>query len=96
MKFGHKREDHYGWMKPQNWQAVLNDPASLEPEIKAAIEKENAYTQAFLDASADDATDLRKRLLEAQAYLNTEVGVVANGYFFFEILNSIKCLWLIS
>ena len=84
MKFGHKRADHYGWMKPQNWQAVLNDPASLEPEIKAAIEKENAYTQAFLDASADDAADLRKRLLEAQAYLNTEVGVVANGFFFFE------------
>lgn len=39
--------DPYAWMRSADWQAVLKDPSLLEPDIRAALEAENAYAENF-------------------------------------------------
>ncbi len=45
---GLTRKDPYAWLKDPNWQSVMRDPAQLDPEIRAYLEAENAYTAAVL------------------------------------------------
>lgn len=59
--FGHKRIDHYAWMRPDDWQAVLRDPSTLDAPIAAAVNAENAYTDAMLAPAAPLAARLRAR-----------------------------------
>ena len=47
-QLGRVRIDDYGWMKDENWQAVLRDPTVVNPEIRAHLEAENAYAKALL------------------------------------------------
>ena len=47
-QLGRVRQDDYAWMKDANWREVLHDPAALNPEIRAHLEAENAYTKAML------------------------------------------------
>jgi len=43
---GHTKSDPYKWLKAENWQAVMQDPALLPVDIRAYLEAENAYTKA--------------------------------------------------
>ena len=45
---GIARVDDYAWLRSSNWQAVMRDPALLEPEIGSHLEAENAYTKAIM------------------------------------------------
>ncbi len=45
---GIARVDDYAWLRAANWQAVIRDPALLDPEIRSYLEAENAYTEAML------------------------------------------------
>jgi oligopeptidase B len=45
---GRTRTDDYAWMKDDNWQQVLRDPAVLRQDIRSHLEAENAYTRAVL------------------------------------------------
>ncbi len=47
-QLGRVRHDDYAWMRDKNWQDVLNDPSKLDPEIRAHLDAENAYTDAIL------------------------------------------------
>ena len=47
-QLGRVRVDDYAWMKDDNWQKVLRDPAALREDIKTHLEAENAYTAAIL------------------------------------------------
>jgi oligopeptidase B len=47
-QLGRTRTDDFRWMKDDNWQAVLRDPTRLNPEIRAHLLAENAYTKAVL------------------------------------------------
>jgi oligopeptidase B len=40
--------DDYAWLKADNWQEVMRDPAVLDAEIRAYLEAENAHTEAAL------------------------------------------------
>jgi oligopeptidase B len=40
--------DEFAWLKDPNWQAVMRDPALLDPDIRAYLEAENAYAEAAL------------------------------------------------
>ena len=40
--------DDYAWLKADNWQDVMRDPAVLDPEIRAYLDAENAYCEAQL------------------------------------------------
>jgi oligopeptidase B len=45
---GIERVDDYAWLRAANWQAVMREPALLDPEIRAHLEAENAYTKAVM------------------------------------------------
>jgi oligopeptidase B len=45
---GEELVDDYAWLKADNWQDVMRDPAVLDPEIRAHLEAENAYCEALL------------------------------------------------
>jgi len=45
---GIERMDDYAWLRASNWQAVMRDPALLDPEIRAYLEAESAYTKAIM------------------------------------------------
>ncbi len=40
--------DDYAWLRDDNWQEVMRDPATLAPEIRTYLEAENAYCEAQL------------------------------------------------
>jgi len=40
--------DDYAWLRDDNWQQVMRDPALLDKDIRAYLEAENAYTEAQL------------------------------------------------
>ncbi len=53
VQHGIERVDNYAWLRAENWQEVMRDPASLAPGIRAYLEAENAYTaQAMADTEA--------------------------------------------
>ena len=43
--------DDFAWLKAENWQEVLRDPARLDPAIRAYLEAENAYADRMLAAT---------------------------------------------
>jgi len=47
-QLGRVRTDDYAWMKDDNWQAVLRDPAAIRADVKAHLQAENAYAKAML------------------------------------------------
>ena len=40
--------DDYAWLKDENWQEVLRNPARLDPDIRSYLEAENRHTEALL------------------------------------------------
>ena len=56
-QLGRTRTDDYAWMKDDNWQQVLRDPALLRADIRDHLNAENAWTKAMLaDTEALQAT----------------------------------------
>jgi oligopeptidase B len=47
-QLGRVRTDDYAWMKDDNWQQVLRDPAALKADVREHLQAENAYTKAML------------------------------------------------
>ncbi len=43
---GHTRTDDYAWLRAENWQEVMRNPAALAPEIRAYLEAENEWFRA--------------------------------------------------
>ena len=50
-RHGDRIEDPYAWMKDPRWQEVMRDPGILDPEIRAYLEAENAFTKETLVAT---------------------------------------------
>lgn len=40
--------DDYAWLRASNWQAVMREPAVLDPEIRSYLEAENAFTKTIM------------------------------------------------
>ena len=40
--------DDYAWLRAANWQEVMRDPSSLDAEIRAHLEAENAHAAAIM------------------------------------------------
>ena len=58
---GRTRVDPYHWMKDENWQEVMRDPAVLRADIREYLEAENAYTKDRLE---DPTATLRDTLFQ--------------------------------
>jgi len=50
--------DDYAWLKAPNWQAVMRDPAELDPAIRSYLEAENAHADAALAGTRDLQAEL--------------------------------------
>jgi oligopeptidase B len=48
MHHGVELADGYAWLRADNWQDVMREPALLDPEIRAHLDAENTYTEAQL------------------------------------------------
>ncbi len=63
--------DDYAWLKAENWQEVLRNPAALPKDIRAVLEAENAYSKACLGSTAVLQTklvaEMRGRIKEDDA-----------------------------
>jgi oligopeptidase B len=49
-RHGHTRTDAYAWLRADNWQEVMRDPAVLDADIASYLEAENAY---FMEQMGD-------------------------------------------
>lgn len=47
-RHGIERVDDYAWLRAENWQEVMRDPAVLDADIRAVLDAENAYTAAIM------------------------------------------------
>lgn len=56
---GIEKADDYAWLRADNWQEVMRDPARLAADIRAHLEAENAYQAALMA----DTAELQKLLL---------------------------------
>jgi len=57
---GELRVDDYAWLRTRHWPQMLADSSRLEPEIRAHLEAENAYTAARME----DTRALQQKLYE--------------------------------
>lgn len=57
---GHERVDPYAWLRDDNWQKLMTEPEVLQPDIRAYLEAENAYTAAVMN----DTEAAQKALIE--------------------------------
>ncbi|MCC5859414.1 MAG: S9 family peptidase [Ectothiorhodospiraceae bacterium] len=55
---GHTRQDDYAWLRDPQWREAMQNPERLQPDIRAWLEAENAYT----DAVMADTAQLREQL----------------------------------
>ena len=65
---GHEKVDDYHWLKADNWQEVMQDPALLPADIRSYLDAENAYHAAIMaDTGAVQETlfaELKGRIKE--------------------------------
>ncbi len=54
--------DPHAWLRCANWSAVLRDPETLEPGIRAYLEQENARTETELQPVAGLRSELVREL----------------------------------
>ena len=59
---GVELEDAYAWLRADNWQEVLRDPAVLPTDIRAMLEAENAYAETVLSPVASLRTTLQAEM----------------------------------
>jgi oligopeptidase B len=65
---GHTRTDDYAWLRADNWQEVMRNPAALAEDIRGYLDAENAYfAAAMADTDALQETlfkEMRGRIKE--------------------------------
>lgn len=59
-RHGERTEDPYAWLRDENWQEVMRNPALLAADIRRYLEEENRYAEAKLAPT----TGLQERLFE--------------------------------
>jgi oligopeptidase B len=73
--------DVYAWLRADNWQEVLRDPAALPGDIRAHLEAENAYAEAVLAPAKSLrrqlAKEMRARLKEDDSEVPQRDGLFA-------------------
>ncbi len=60
VQHGIARVDNYAWLRDEDWQDVLRDPAKLDGDIRAVLDAENDYYAAL----TGELEPLREKLFE--------------------------------
>lgn len=73
--------DDYAWLRADNWREVMRDPSVLDPGIRAYLEAENAYADAwfapFADLRAKLVAEMRARIKEDDSSVPVPDGAYA-------------------
>ncbi|MEW6122473.1 MAG: S9 family peptidase [Pseudomonadota bacterium] len=73
--------DDYSWLRAENWREVMRDPAVLAPDIRAYLEAENAYADAYFAPEAELKAlllkEMRGRIKEDDAGVPSPDGTFA-------------------
>lgn len=84
--FGVTRTDDYAWLRADNWQQVMREPAALAPDIRAYLDLENGFTDAAMAdvAGLKDAlvAEMRARIKEDDSSVPSPDGAYAYGIRF--------------
>ncbi|MES1924074.1 S9 family peptidase [Salinisphaera sp. T31B1] len=63
--------DDYAWLRDANWREAMHEPSRLAPEIRAHLDAENAYTDAWMRRCGtlrrELVAELRGRIAERDA-----------------------------
>jgi len=51
------RDDPYAWLRAENWQEVMQNPETLDPDIRAYLEAENNYYETEFGQPTADLQD---------------------------------------
>jgi oligopeptidase B len=76
--------DPYAWLREENWQEAIDDPALLNPAIRAQLEAENAYTQAALAGTEALQAELRNEMRGRIADEDATVPEVSGPWAYYE------------
>jgi oligopeptidase B len=80
-QLGRRRNDDYAWMKDEDWQKVLRDPAVLRADIRDHLLAENAYTAAILAGTeglqAELLAEMKGRIKQDDATVPAKDGAFA-------------------
>ncbi len=73
--------DDYGWLRADNWREVMRDPSTLPGKIRAWLEAENTYADAFF-APLDElrtrlVAEMRGRIKEDDSAVPAPDGIYA-------------------
>ncbi|KAB8125377.1 S9 family peptidase [Komagataeibacter medellinensis] len=82
-QLGRTRHDSYAWMKDDNWQNVLRDPALLRPEIAEHLRAENAYTGSILSGTEELQAQLVAEM-KGRMQLDDTYPALPHGPFFYQ------------
>ena len=67
-RHGRTIDDPYAWLRDDDWQRVMREPDALQPDIRAHLEAENAWTEQALAPIAalreELAAELKARIKE--------------------------------
>jgi oligopeptidase B len=78
---GEKLTDDYAWLRDSNWREVMRDPAALSPDIRAYLEAENAYAEAWLapldELKRELVAEMRGRIKEDDSTVPSRDGPYA-------------------
>ena len=70
-RHGRTIDDPYAWLRDDDWQRVMREPDALQPDIRAHLEAENAWTEQALAPIAalreELAAELKARIKEDEA-----------------------------
>ncbi len=75
--------DPHAWLRCGNWPAVLRDPGTLEPAIRAYLEQENAATEQVLQPVAALRSELAEELRARIPDRDAEVPVPDGRYAYY-------------
>jgi oligopeptidase B len=82
--YGHRRIDDYAWLRPKDWHAVLADPSTLDPPIRAAVLAENAYTDAMMAPTAPLQATLAARAEAIETADHVPLAVQDGDWLYYE------------
>lgn len=79
---GIERDDPYHWLRAPNWQEVMQQPETLDPEIRAYLDAENAFYEAEFGSKTAALQDtiykeIRGRIKEDDSGIPTPDGPFA-------------------
>ena len=75
---GERWQDEHAWLRAEDWQAVMRDPAALPDDIRRWLEAENAHAEALFEPlaslRADLLAELRGRIEPREESLPDDIG----------------------